>query len=140
MVIFFNMLDVSAYNAFVLWMDINPSWETQKTNRRRIFLQDLGRALVTPHLQRRERLPRLPNSINMIIEAQAAPEDIQRCIPPVSDPKRKRCEPCNRSTNGGKRRDTKTRMTCDRCSMYICKAHAVISTLCFRCTKEEMHC
>nr|XP_005172805.1 dual specificity protein phosphatase 26 isoform X1 [Danio rerio]XP_005172806.1 dual specificity protein phosphatase 26 isoform X1 [Danio rerio] len=140
MVIFFNMLDVSAYNAFVLWMDLNPSWEAQKTNRRRIFLQDLGRALVTPHLQRRERLPRLPNSINMIVEAQSAPEDIQRCIPPVTDPKRKRCEPCNRSTNGGKRRDTKTRLTCDKCNMYICKAHAVITTLCYRCTKEEAHC
>ncbi|ROL54037.1 Dual specificity protein phosphatase 26 [Anabarilius grahami] len=71
MVIFFNMLDVSAYNSFVLWMEINPTWQKTKPYRRRLFLEELGEALVTPYIKRRQHLPRTQSSQNMVKEAQA---------------------------------------------------------------------
>ena len=54
LVIFHNIIDVSAYNAFVMWREIHPDWMLGKRNKRRVFLQELGRALVTPF---RERTP-----------------------------------------------------------------------------------
>ena len=58
LVIFHNIIDVSSYNAFVIWNKINPTWMPDTRNKRRVFLEQLGKALVTPHIQRRERLPR----------------------------------------------------------------------------------
>ncbi|XP_038841602.1 piggyBac transposable element-derived protein 4-like, partial [Salvelinus namaycush] len=58
LVIFHNILDVSSYNAFVIWREINPDWMPGKRNKRRVFLEQLGKALVKPLIQRRQRLPR----------------------------------------------------------------------------------
>ena len=57
LIIFHNIIDVSSYNAFVIWNKINPTWMSDKLNKRVWFLEQLGKALVTPHIQRRERLP-----------------------------------------------------------------------------------
>ncbi|XP_031139747.1 uncharacterized protein LOC116039112 [Sander lucioperca] len=56
--VFHNILDVSAYNAFVLWRELRPQWMRGKLYRRCVFLEQLGRALVTPLIERRSRLPR----------------------------------------------------------------------------------
>lgn len=42
--IFYN--DISAYNAFVIWTEIFPECQ----NKRRIFLEEMGKALVVPHI------------------------------------------------------------------------------------------
>jgi hypothetical protein len=55
LVIFHNIIDVSSYNAFMIWNKVNPTWMADKRNKRRVFLEPLGKALVTPHIQRRER-------------------------------------------------------------------------------------
>ncbi|KAJ8355067.1 hypothetical protein AAFF_G00102640 [Aldrovandia affinis] len=65
MAVFYNILDVSAYNAFVVWMAINPGWNARNTFKRRLFLEELGRALVTPHIERRQWIPRTPASANL---------------------------------------------------------------------------
>ncbi|XP_048037142.1 piggyBac transposable element-derived protein 4 isoform X1 [Megalobrama amblycephala] len=145
MVIFFNMLDVSAYNSFVLWTEINPTWQKTKQYRRRLFLEELGEALVTPYMKRRQHLPRTQSSQNMVKEAQATPQppsyskvmgEHERSprkkapFSPVSTPsKRKRCQVCE-SKNA-----RKTTMTCNKCNMYICGTHAVITSYCYTCKK-----
>ncbi|KAL7403957.1 hypothetical protein ABVT39_007812 [Epinephelus coioides] len=58
MAVFHNMLDVSSYNAFVIWREVNPDWMPGKRNRRRVFLEELGKALVAPLIRRRKRAPR----------------------------------------------------------------------------------
>lgn len=64
MALFYNMLDVSAYNAFVVWREINPTWkETAPNFKRRYFLQELGRALVSPYVKSRQHVPRTPASL-----------------------------------------------------------------------------
>ncbi|XP_067253523.1 piggyBac transposable element-derived protein 4-like [Chanodichthys erythropterus] len=138
MVIFFNMLDVSAYNSFVLWMEINPTWQKTKQYKRRLFLEELGEALVTPYMKRRQHLPRTQSSQNMVKEAHYSKvmEDYERSprkkalLSPVSTPfKRKRCQVCE-SKNA-----RKTTMTCNKCNLYICGPHAVITSYCYTCKK-----
>ncbi|XP_035768532.1 piggyBac transposable element-derived protein 4-like [Neolamprologus brichardi] len=45
LVVFYNILDVSVYNSFVLWSEINPAWNQGKYNKRRLFLEELGQQL-----------------------------------------------------------------------------------------------
>ncbi|XP_033960769.1 piggyBac transposable element-derived protein 4-like [Pseudochaenichthys georgianus] len=126
LVIFYNILDVSAYNAFALWMAINPEWNQKKLQRRRIFLEELGKALVTPHMQRRQHMPRNPASVAILRKmvatpaaTPARPTQPQSAVPEIAPcaSKRKRCEVC------GPSKDSKTQTTCSNCNKYICAIH-----------------
>ncbi|XP_028437853.1 piggyBac transposable element-derived protein 4-like [Perca flavescens] len=97
--LFHNILDVSAYNAFVLWPELRPEWLRGKLNRRRDFLEQLGRALVTPLIERRSRLPRTQASA-ALIKAMAA----------------RSCEP----RSGAGKKDRKTHTVCGGCQRYVC--------------------
>ena len=44
LVVFHNILDVSSYNAFVIWREITPNWMPCKRNKHRVFLEQLGKA------------------------------------------------------------------------------------------------
>ena len=48
LVIFFNILDMSVYNSFVIWMALSPDWNRRELQRRQLFLEELGKALVRP--------------------------------------------------------------------------------------------
>ncbi|XP_048853942.1 piggyBac transposable element-derived protein 4-like [Brienomyrus brachyistius] len=137
LVVFFNMLDISAHNAFVIWLALNPNWEKGRLNaRRRLFLDELGRALVFPHIQRREILPRAPAAAaftRKILE-KAAETSGAGCNPPVPTDatgrvKRKRCQECPYSN------DLKTRIVCMYCKKYICSKHTVRK--CFTCVADR---
>lgn len=92
LVIFFNILDISAYNAFVIWMALNPDWNRGKLQRRRLFLEELGKALVRPQIQRRQHIPRTPASAAIVRRIQeedagapsARPTEPTTPIPEVS--------------------------------------------------------
>ncbi|XP_061085309.1 uncharacterized protein LOC133118973 [Conger conger] len=75
LVISYNIVDVSAYNAFVIWTEIFPDWKASKLFKRRLFLKELGRALVTPHIERRQHLPRSQAAVVMVrrIQEEDAP-------------------------------------------------------------------
>ncbi|KAL6456582.1 hypothetical protein MHYP_G00351260 [Metynnis hypsauchen] len=80
LVIFHNIIDVSSYNAFVIWREINPTWMSRKQNKRRVFLEQLGKALVTPLIERRKHVPRTEASAAVVKAFQSAgapdqPED-----------------------------------------------------------------
>ncbi|XP_041729377.2 piggyBac transposable element-derived protein 4-like, partial [Coregonus clupeaformis] len=107
LVIFHNILDVSSYNAFVIWRELNPTWMPGKRNKRRVFLEQLGKALVTPFIQRRARLPRTEASAALVKAVQratyrdqprrdhapAAPDHAPAQAPnPAQPSKRKRCQ------------------------------------------------
>ncbi|KAM3619592.1 uncharacterized protein V6R79_010630 [Siganus canaliculatus] len=47
MSLFSNILDVSTNNALVLWLETSPQWNRDKNFRQRLFLQELGDALVS---------------------------------------------------------------------------------------------
>ncbi|KAK6324598.1 hypothetical protein J4Q44_G00039400 [Coregonus suidteri] len=58
LVTFFNILDISAYNVFVIWMVMNPDWNRGKLQRRWLILEELGKELVRSQIQRRQHIPR----------------------------------------------------------------------------------
>ncbi|KAL1020716.1 hypothetical protein UPYG_G00003720 [Umbra pygmaea] len=102
LVIFFDILDVSAYNAFVIWMALNPEWNRMKLQRRRLFFEELGKTLVRPQIQRRQIVPRTPASaaiVRRIQEENAGALFTRPTEPPSAEPevvassnKKKRCD------------------------------------------------
>ncbi|XP_026036683.1 piggyBac transposable element-derived protein 1-like [Astatotilapia calliptera] len=48
MALFHNMIDVSLYNAFVLWTSVDRSWLQQKPHRRRLYIEEVGEMVSTP--------------------------------------------------------------------------------------------
>jgi len=53
----FNLLDITAYNALVVWITANPDWQREKSDVRRRFLREFGIQLVTEHATARSTLP-----------------------------------------------------------------------------------
>lgn len=70
MALFYNLIDVSAFNAFVLVPGRVRSRD--QSVKRRLFLEELGRMLVYPRMQRRGRLPRTPAAAAMVKSQQIA--------------------------------------------------------------------
>ncbi|XP_067115864.1 piggyBac transposable element-derived protein 4-like [Osmerus mordax] len=143
LVIFDNMIDVSTYNAFVIWREINPNWMPGKRNKRRFFLEQLGRALVNPLIERRQRVPHTAAAAAVVRGLRTAscrgpppqrqPEEADddddeapaaassagpSSSPPVTScvSKRKRCQVCP------VKKDNKTTTVCRRCKKYVCRA------------------
>ena len=133
LVVFHNIINVSSYNAFVIWRKIQPDWMPGKRNKRRVFLQELGKALVTPFIAQRERTPRTKASAAVVRAVKATTAATQRALypggarpkrpasialaaaAPLRVSKRKRCQMCPR------KKDCKTHTVCRRCNKYICK-------------------
>jgi hypothetical protein len=46
MCLFYNLIDMAAYNSFVLFTHCNPTWNSSKSHKRRLFLTMLARELV----------------------------------------------------------------------------------------------
>ncbi|CAB4058543.1 unnamed protein product [Lepeophtheirus salmonis] len=55
--IFHNIIDGFSYNAFVIWREINPTWMSHKSHKSRVFLEQLGKALVAPLIERMKKRP-----------------------------------------------------------------------------------
>ena len=82
LVVFHNILDVSSYNAFVIWRAIHRDWMPGKRNKQRVFLEDLGKALVTLFIARRERIPRMEMSAAVVRAVKATTAPAQRALDP----------------------------------------------------------
>ncbi|XP_062414083.1 piggyBac transposable element-derived protein 4-like isoform X2 [Pungitius pungitius] len=130
LVVFHNVVDVSAYNAFVIWREVRPDWMSGKRSKRRFFLERLGKELVTPLVERRACLPRTEASAAVVRaarrargRAEAAPEAerepetraaaVASALSRVAS-KRKRCQICP------SKKDSKTHTVCCTCRRYIC--------------------
>ena len=117
LVIFHNIIDVSSYNAFVIWNKINPTRLPDKQNKKRVFLEQLGKALVTSHIQRRERLPCTAASAELVKTVQGAESCPDQPEAATRAGKRRRCPFCPPN-------DCKTNTMCCTCEQYICKVRA----------------
>ena len=135
LVVFHNILDVSSYNSFVMWREIRPDWMLGKRNKWRVFLQELGRALVTPFIAQRERTPRTEAStaaaLRQLYPGGARPKRPSSIAPAAAAPlrasKRKRCQMCPR------KKDLKTQTVCSGCKKYICKGCSLVYCNMQRC-------
>lgn len=117
--LFHNLLDVSLYNAYVLWTSAEPSWQQRKSYRRRLYIEEVGEMLVTPHIQKRGRLPRSSAAVATVSNLQVAaagPALSSKCKG------RRQCHFCKKRKVGN---------TCFKCKKFICKDHSLfICRLC----------
>ncbi|KAI4796464.1 hypothetical protein KUCAC02_026966 [Chaenocephalus aceratus] len=111
--LFHNLVDISHYNAYVLWTSIEPSWQQQKPYRRRLFIEEVGEMLVTPHIKKRGRLPRSSAAATMVSDLQGAAAGPSL----ISERKsRRQCHFCM---------DRRVCSTCCKCGKLICKDHSL---------------
>ena len=94
MVIFHNIIDVSSYNTLVIWNKINCTWMPDKQNKRKVFLEQLGKTLVIPHIQRREHLPHTAASVVLVKTVQGAESCLDSLKAAAGTGKRRRCQFC----------------------------------------------
>ncbi|KRZ19449.1 hypothetical protein T11_16230, partial [Trichinella zimbabwensis] len=137
LLLFMNMLDVAAVNAFVVFVTKFSSFYGNKNHRKRLFLKDLGMRLVRPNIECR-------TSENF----SGMQKNIQRCILMVlgedhvlkntrneetSSRKRGRCALC--IPRGDKKYPTK----CDHCQKFVCPQHCTSAKTysCLQCTNQE---
>lgn len=130
MILFYNIIDISAYNAFVLWREINPDWNKNILFKRRIFIQELGNQLIQPYISSRKHLPRNQQASEIVKNIQQTSiEDPSQFLPSSSKTgqKRARCKFCP------SRCDNKTNMMCAKCNKHLCKTH--VTYYCPNCKK-----
>jgi len=128
--LFWNVLDIAAYNALVLWITQHPSWNSAKSHVRRLFLRELGTELVSNHASRRlhqqphgkrRRIQDSGHRAGFIIPQPQRPDSSE------NSPVRRRCRDCPRS------KESKTPRRCDVCKRNVCKEHSSTLTTCASC-------
>ncbi|OQV20793.1 hypothetical protein BV898_05139 [Hypsibius exemplaris] len=68
MAFFYDMIDISALNAYIIWTELNPGWNNKTSRRRSAFLKELGRDLVKPFVEStRSKIPNLSLSVKRTI-------------------------------------------------------------------------
>ncbi|XP_070604145.1 NADH dehydrogenase (ubiquinone) complex I, assembly factor 6 isoform X1 [Erythrolamprus reginae] len=130
MIMFYNILDVSAYNAFVLWREIDPNWNRSKLHKRRMFIEELGKSLVRPYIETRKVNPRIEGAAAILksVQQHAQKRDSAASTSTATSQKRRRCRFCPSSC------DNKTNVTCAGCAKYVCKGH--VFHYCAQCKNE----
>jgi hypothetical protein len=107
--VFCNLVDIAAYNAFILYQQCFPDWEKKKSHRRRLFLVELGVSLSEKYRDSRK-------------------SSVVSSVP--SGPEKGRCIVCPRS------RDRKTRSKCENCQAFVCEEH--MKQVCVECSNCDM--
>jgi hypothetical protein len=159
MVLFYNILDISAVNSYVLWSHLDPTWNENRKQRRRLFLKHLGKSLVREQLQARLALPNLALKLRSIIEESLATQNVNDdddsdgedgCdiatdnSPSVQDADDAADDRYTLARSGPRKRgrcahckrrsDKKVRVTCDECHAFVCSDHSKI--VCKNCMKD----
>ena len=106
MVIFYNMIDVSAMNGYIIWMTLNPTSFVKKASKRRQFLITLGKELAG--LQEENQA-----EITVVTDSEEPPRKKLQCY---------MCE---------SKKDRKTKTVCKKCKRNICGEHSRV--FCYRC-------
>lgn len=121
MAVFSAIVDVSACNALVIFLECNENWpHANKKKRRREFLKQLSHSLIGPEIARRSKIPNQSNAAELVhsLKRKRVESDIQASSSSESTPKsRKRCHLCVANRN-------QHSQTCSVCSKNICKAHS----------------
>lgn len=129
MAMFYHMIDISAINAYKIWIMHNPDYAKGYLDGRRKFLLELGKDLAKENMTFRYRNP---NGLHISIK-----EHILKIIPELQlhdipqDPGREavqgRCFLCSRT------KDRKSRQRCLKCNRFVCVEHSEKQICCIKC-------
>ena len=116
----------------VIWQAKYPEWNKNLKHKRRLFIEELGLALVSHQLDFRSKNSKFLNEdIRNAMAVVGYP--VVRNAPIITEnstqAKRKRCSFCDRST------DKKTSTQCFGCSGFVCTEHSVKRSFCKTCCK-----
>jgi len=111
LVVFYNMLDISAINTYVIWKALNPKWNSNKSHKRRLYLLQLGKELAG-------------------VSEEAIQKTVEQIRENASEPPRKkaRCTICPSA------KDRKTKTVCSKCSKNVCQEHSNVMYI--RCQRN----
>lgn len=124
--IFMNLLGVAAYNSYVVWRAKHPEWESKSSHRRRLYIIELGKALVLPHIRQRNRINLqrpIQHAIQLVLQEEA------EAIEPVETLSQGRCFLCSRKN------DRKSRIRCCHCHRFVCGSHSQNTRVCRECQR-----
>ena len=75
--VFSNILDISAVNAYILFLTTNTNWNKKSQRRRRSFIEALGMALIQSHICRRDVLSWREAATKVVEKAQRQSKDFE---------------------------------------------------------------
>ncbi|XP_061747885.1 piggyBac transposable element-derived protein 4-like [Nerophis ophidion] len=130
MVLWYNIIDIATLNSYTFFTAQHPDFKSGITNARRIFLKELSKELVTPHM--RSRLEGCPQLQTPIIEAMERCGVTKAKIQPQErsrqgQPKRKRCQICPSN------KDRKVNNSCGKCNVPVCNDRSQKQVVCLNC-------
>ncbi|GAU99785.1 hypothetical protein RvY_10737-1 [Ramazzottius varieornatus] len=67
MALFYDILDISALDAYIIWCEINPGWNSTLPTKRRMFLQDVSKKMMQRQLLRRSTTPSISFSMKKFV-------------------------------------------------------------------------
>lgn len=129
-VVFSNIIDISALNAFILYSEIDSSWAANDSNRRRPeFLRQLAMSLSEEYMLKRTAKPKNPFAAELLTQQQASSS---KSVPSasggtkISAPrKRGNCNCCK----------SKCDAKCIICNRFVCKLNR--KTICTSCCESN---
>lgn len=121
-VVFCNIVDASAFNAYVLHCESKPDW-TKRSCRRRLFLKELGKQLSSAYREHRTANAALHPAARIAAERLQGAEVVD-----VGCPKYGRCSICPRE------RDRKVKQKCVNCQKVVCVDHSDV--VCKTCSSQ----
>ena len=134
MVLWHNVPDVATLNAYTNFTAQHPDYMGGVTNARRLFIKELGKELIMPHMKRRmEGTPQLQTHITEAMgrcglrKINAATTQPQENIRQEGQVKRKRCKICPAA------KDRKASSWCSKCTSPVCKEHKHVIVICEAC-------
>lgn len=127
--IFFALLNHAGINGMVIRM-LNNGIEKDKTNLRGKFIRELGISLVRDHLNLRRQNQHFPRALRNRVEKYFGKTSEHLQEPPAKrQHTMQRCVKCRR------KKDRKTKYTCQKCIAPICMEHAKF--VCEECINSE---
>ena len=119
--VFCNIVDIAAFNAYVIFCLHNPRW-SHSSSKRRMFLRSLGEELIAPHQQRRAASVGKHHSPQLITAMKSCglipTTNTTEVNPATRKDQQQRCHVCPRS------RDRKAKQRCQSCIKPVCVEHA----------------
>lgn len=145
---FMNLIDVVNIAAYIIWCKKFPYWNSNKSDKRNLFLRGLGEELVTPLLQQRVKSSKLQMASRkaiskvlkhaQVIDGEAAGSSSspsikrQRILDQGENipNKRRRCHMCHSS------KSKMQKQYCDTCKKNVCNDHSTSIRECFTCMNK----
>ncbi|XP_011699423.1 PREDICTED: piggyBac transposable element-derived protein 4-like [Wasmannia auropunctata] len=135
--IFFNILDVAALAAYIIYYENNKMIK-KKTNQRRVFLRQLSEELAKPFIEDRAGNAQVMHhfTTKLAIESMIGVQLVPSEVPQRDSTGRKKttgsCHVCYKETI---KRRRKTQKSCFVCKKPVCDKHCVSITKCIDCAQ-----